>query len=156
LIVFLVFFPPENEKYYSQRDRDILVINNLAHELPIGVLHFESVDRTVVQHTQQLRIEQKALKEQAIRKEKDLKEALAQEEQQPSVEVLQNMDQQVREAWQLYYRAKLDENRNTMEHLKTEDEVEVVVQVAANKEQDPPEPTDTATTTTTTSTTVTT
>ena len=53
-------------------------------------------------------------------------------------------------------RAKLDENRNTMEHLKTEDEVEVVVQVAANKEQDPPEPTDTATTTTTTSTTVTT
>lgn len=114
LVVYLVFIPEEHEKYYNQKDRDIIVVNNLSHELPIGVLSFESVDRTVVQHTQLLRTEQKALKVKAIDKEKELKTA---QEDGADAENIQKLDAEVHAAWDEYFATKFDEDRNLMEHL---------------------------------------
>ena len=114
LVVYLVFLPEEHEKYYNQKDRDIVVVNNVSHELPIGVLSFESVDRTVVQHTQQLRIEQKALKVAAIENEQLLKKA---QEAGQDEETIQKLEHEVHAAWDEYFITKFDENRNLMEHL---------------------------------------
>lgn len=114
LVVYLVFIPEEHEKYYNQRDRDIIVINNVSHELPVGVLSFDSVDREVVQHTQQLRIEQKALKVAAIEKEKLLRKS---QDEGAAEEVIANLDKEVHAAWDEYFVTKFDENRNLMEHL---------------------------------------
>lgn len=114
LVVFLIFVPEEHEKYYSQKDRDIVVVNNTSHELPIGVISFESVDRDVVRHTQQLRIEQKELKFAAIEKEKLLKKA---KEENQDEAIIQKLEEEVEEAWDLYFVTRLDENRNQMEHL---------------------------------------
>ena len=114
LIVYLVFIPEEHEKYYNQRDRDIIVVNNVSHELPVGVLSFESVDRKTVQHTQQLRIEQKALKVAAIEKEQLLRKS---QDEGAADEVIAKLDKEVHEAWDEYFVTKFDENRNLMEHL---------------------------------------
>jgi len=115
LIVYLVFIPEEHEKSYNQKDRDIIVIDNVSHELPIGVLSFESVDRKVVQHTQQLRIEQKELKSAAIDKEKLLKKA--KEDGGEELSFIEKLEAEVEAAWDEYFRTKFDENRNLMEHL---------------------------------------
>ena len=114
LVVYLVFLPEEHERYYNQKDRDIVVVNNTSHELPIGVLTFESVDRKVVQHTQELRIEQKALKAKAIEKEKLLKKA---QESGEDEQFIQKLEQDVQDAWDEYFITKFDENRNLLEHL---------------------------------------
>lgn len=114
LVVYLIFIPEEHEKYYSQKDRDIVVVNNTSHELPVGVLSFESVDREVVQHTQQLRIEQKELKFAAIAKEKELKKA---KEEGADEATIEKLDDEVHEAWDMYFVTRLDENRNLMDHL---------------------------------------
>lgn len=114
LVVFLIFIPEEHEKYYNQKDRDIVVVNNTSHELPIGVLSFESVDRDVVRHTQQLRIEQKELKVAAIKKEQLLKTAREENQDEATVEQLEH---EVHEAWDIYFLAKFDENRNQLDHL---------------------------------------
>lgn len=114
LVVYLVFMPEEHERYYNQKDRDIVVINNTSHELPIGVLTFDWVDRKVVQHTQELRIEQKALKFKAIEKEKLLKKA---QEIDEDPDIIQKLDESVHAAWDEYFATKFDENRNLMEHL---------------------------------------
>jgi hypothetical protein len=106
----------EHEKYYSQKDRDIVVVNNTSHELPIGVLSFESVDWAVVQHTQQLRMEQKELKLAAIEKERLWMEAANQEGTDKAT--LQEMDEAVHQAWDMYFATKFDENRNSMDHLR--------------------------------------
>lgn len=114
IVVYLIFVPEEHEKYYNQKDRDIVVVNNTSHELPIGVLSFESVDRDVVHHTQQLRIEQKTLKVKAIELEKELKRAKAEGGDE---ETIAKLDEDVHEAWDLYFATKLNENRNLMDHL---------------------------------------
>lgn len=114
LVVYLVFIPEEHERTYNQKDRDIIVVNNVSHELPIGVLSFESVDRKVVQHTQELRIEQKALKNEAMEKEAALKKA---QENGEDESVIKALDQEVHDAWEEYFRTKFDHNRNLMEHL---------------------------------------
>ena len=130
LIVYLVFIPEDQEKYYSQRDRDILCIEHVHHELPIGVLQFEAVDPKVIQHTQELRIEQKELKEIAVALEKKWKVAVKaaavqaannndpdKKDETTTATTLQIMEEHVRDAWRNYYRTKWDENRNTLQHL---------------------------------------
>jgi len=114
LVVYLVFLPDENEKYYSQKDRDIVVVNNVSHELPIGVLTFESRDRKVIQHTQDLRIEQKELKVVAMEKEKLLKQA---KQDGANDEVIRKLDDEVHAAWDEYFHIKFDDKRNLLEHI---------------------------------------
>ena len=63
---------------------------------------------------QQLRIEQKALKVDAIEKEKLLRRA---QEESAADEVIQKLDKEVHEAWDNYFLTKFDENRNLLEHL---------------------------------------
>ncbi|CAB9527727.1 expressed unknown protein [Seminavis robusta] len=114
MIVFLIFIPEEHERYYNQKDRDIIVVNNTSHELPIGVITYESVDRAIVQHTQRLRIEQKEMKFEAMGKEKILKKA---KEDGADEGTIKKLEDDVQEAWDEYFRTKLNKDRNVMDHL---------------------------------------
>jgi hypothetical protein len=66
LIVFALLMPKDHEKVYSQKDRDIIVIPELSHQLPLGVIRFTDVDEAVIQHSQDMRLVQRELKKAAV------------------------------------------------------------------------------------------
>ena len=75
LMVFLLLMPPDGEKRFSQKDRDIIVIPEACRQLPLGVLRFETLDNARIQHSQQMRLVERGLKQTALQCEWDLTEA---------------------------------------------------------------------------------
>ena len=75
LMVFLLLMPPDHEKRFSQKDRDIIVIPEACHQLPVGVLRFETLDNARIQHSQKMRLVERGLKQTALQCEWDLTEA---------------------------------------------------------------------------------
>ena len=69
LVVFLLLVPKDHEPRYSQKDRDIIVVPENSHQLPLGVIRFAGVDETKIAHSQQMRLVQRSLKTEALQKE---------------------------------------------------------------------------------------
>ncbi|CAB9497495.1 expressed unknown protein [Seminavis robusta] len=83
LIVFALLMPKDHEKVYSQKDRDIIVIPELYHQLPLGVIRFASLDEAAIEHSQSMRLSQRALKTAALDAEARVTEVQCKDKMEP-------------------------------------------------------------------------
>jgi len=65
LLVYLLLVPKDHEKLFSQKDRDIIVVEDGQHQLPLGVISFDTVSERRIQYSQNMRLVQRGLKEAA-------------------------------------------------------------------------------------------
>ena len=106
LMVYLLLMPKDTEKVYSQKDRDIIVVDQATHQLPIGYISFHSVNEVMIEHSQQMRLHCRELKLKAIAVEAKIKKA------KKNGESTEKLQLEAEDAWRNFLRMKMDAKRN--------------------------------------------